>query len=94
MVLSGCICLYPAEQACKSIAQSGRLRSAVTKQANVQFYPQVQSGPLSRRLATQTASATETSISKLAIARFSTGESSSFLCHCEERSDEAILVEG
>ncbi len=47
---------------------------------------------LPRSLVAQTASATETSANKSIMAVFSTGESSSSLCLCEERSEEAISV--
>ena len=47
---------------------------------------------LPRSLVAQTASATETSANKPIMAVFSTGESSSSLCLCEERSEEAISV--
>jgi hypothetical protein len=54
------------------------------------IFPQVYSGPSPRRLVAHTASATEASTSKPPMADFLAGESSSSLCLCEERSDEAI----
>ena len=45
----------------------------VTIQANVQFHPQMYSGPLPRRLITHTAGATETSANKPILAAFSAG---------------------
>jgi len=47
--------------------------AGVLQQANVQFYRQIYSGPLPRRLVAQTATITEISTSKPAIAAFSTG---------------------
>jgi hypothetical protein len=45
----------------------------VLQQANAQFHPPVYSGPLPRRLAAHTASATEASTSKPPMAVFSAG---------------------
>jgi len=47
--------------------------SKITKQANVQFYAQLYSGPLPRRLIAQIATATETSINKPIMVAFSAG---------------------